>query len=72
LDAERFERLGHALRQLKLFEEAGVVLDKAVAEFPNTRRLRFSLAQTLNNLGRYDDAEVQYKILLDARPSHIP
>jgi tetratricopeptide (TPR) repeat protein len=69
LDTAGFERFGDALRRLGMYEEAGIVLKQAVAEFPKTRRLRFYLAETLNNLGRYDDAEVQYKLLLNARPS---
>jgi len=72
LDAEQFVRLGDALRRLELFDEARVVLDQAVARFPDSRRLRFYLAQTLGNLGRYDDAEKQYQILLDARPARLP
>jgi cellulose synthase/poly-beta-1,6-N-acetylglucosamine synthase-like glycosyltransferase/tetratricopeptide (TPR) repeat protein len=70
LDAEGFERLGDALRRLGLLEEASIALDKAVVEFPQARRLRFYLAQVFDSLGRYDDAESQYKILLDTRPSY--
>jgi predicted Zn-dependent protease len=68
-DAGQFERLGDALRKLGLFDEARIALAAAVAEFPDQRRLRLRLAQTLGELGRYDDAEVQYKTLLDTRPS---
>jgi tetratricopeptide (TPR) repeat protein len=60
--------LGDALRRLEMLDEANVALQQAVARFPQTRRLRFYLAQTLGSLGRYDDAETQYKVLLDTRP----
>jgi cellulose synthase/poly-beta-1,6-N-acetylglucosamine synthase-like glycosyltransferase/tetratricopeptide (TPR) repeat protein len=69
LDAAGFERLGDALRRLGMFTEANAVLDHAVAEYPKSRRLRFYLAETLGNLGRYDDAEKQYEILLKTRPT---
>jgi tetratricopeptide (TPR) repeat protein len=69
LDARDFERLSDALRQLGMFEEARVALEQAVASFPQSRQLRFYLAQTLGNLGRYDDAEVQYVHLLQTRPA---
>jgi tetratricopeptide (TPR) repeat protein len=68
LDAVGFERFGDALRRLGMFDEARAVLDRAVGKYPTTRRLRFSLAQTLGSLGRYDDAEKQYGILLSSRP----
>lgn len=68
LDALGFERLGDALRRLGMFVEARHALDRAVAEYPQARRLRFLLAQTLDSLGRYEDAEVQYTILLATRP----
>jgi tetratricopeptide (TPR) repeat protein len=68
MDATGFERLGDALRQLDMFEEARVALSYAIDKYPHIRRLRFDLAQTLASLGRYDDAEAQYTILLDARP----
>jgi tetratricopeptide (TPR) repeat protein len=67
-DREGFERLSDALRQLGLFQEAGDALEKGVAAFPESRRLRFALAQTLGNLGRYDDADSQYRILLKSSP----
>lgn len=67
LDKSGFERLGDALRQLEMFDEARLALDQAVAEYPEARRLRFLLAQTLGNLGRYEDAEAQYTILLATR-----
>jgi tetratricopeptide (TPR) repeat protein len=69
LDAEGFMRFGDALRRLGLYEQAHAVLTQAVAKFPQSRRLRFYLAQTLGNLGRYEDAEVQYKRLLATRPA---
>ena len=69
LDAEGFERLGDALIQLRLFEEAGAELSLGVARFPEVRSLRLRLAQTLGELGRYDDAEMHYKTLLDKRAS---
>jgi tetratricopeptide (TPR) repeat protein len=69
LDAEGFERLGDALIQLRLFEEAGAELSLGVARFPEVRSLRLRLAQTLGELGRYDDAEIHYKTLLDKRAS---
>ena len=68
LDAAGFERLGDALRQLDMFNESQHALDRAVAEYPQARRLRFLLAQTLGSLGRYEDAEAQYTILLATRP----
>ncbi len=68
-DAEGFERFGDALRRLGRFDEAGVVLGQGVEQFPQERRLRFYLAQTLGSLGRYDDAEKQYRELLDTRPA---
>ena len=67
LDATQFERLADALRRLELLREAGVALDRGVARFPDARRLRFYLAETFGGLGRYDDAESQYKILLGTR-----
>ena len=71
LDARGFERLGDALQHLEHFEETRTVLDKAISEYPDARRLRFHLAQTLGNLGRYDDAETQYRVLLDSHPSSL-
>jgi cellulose synthase/poly-beta-1,6-N-acetylglucosamine synthase-like glycosyltransferase/tetratricopeptide (TPR) repeat protein len=70
MDATGFERLGDALRQLDMFEEARVALSYAIDKYPQIRRLRFDLAQTLGSLGRYDDAEAQYTILLATRPLH--
>ena len=68
-DAEGCLRLGDALRQLELYKEACIVLAKAVAEYPDNKHLRLRLAQTLASLGRYDQADAQYKILLDSMPS---
>ena len=68
-DVQGIEQLGHALRRLELFEEAGASFKEAVARSPDSRRLRFHLAQTLSHLGRYEDAEAQYKILMEKRPS---
>lgn len=70
LDAKGFERLGDSLRRLGMLEEARVALDRAIAEYPTTRRLRYYLAQTLGSLGRYEDAEQQYKILLGTQGPH--
>jgi tetratricopeptide (TPR) repeat protein len=67
LNANDFERFSDALRRLGLSNEANVMLETAVTEFPSSRRLRFYLAETLGSLGRYDDAETQYRMLLDAR-----
>jgi tetratricopeptide (TPR) repeat protein len=69
LDVEGYLRLGDALRQLELYKEAGIVLTKAVAEYPDNNHLRLRLAQTLASLGQYDKADMQYKILLDSQPS---
>lgn len=66
LNATGLERLGDALRRLGMFVEAGDALRRAVTQYPEVRRLRFLWAQTLANLGRYEEAESQYKILLDA------
>jgi cellulose synthase/poly-beta-1,6-N-acetylglucosamine synthase-like glycosyltransferase/tetratricopeptide (TPR) repeat protein len=64
LDSRGFERLSEALRRCDMFEQARRTLDRAIAVFPKSRRLRFYLAQALDGLGRYDDAAVQYGILL--------
>lgn len=69
LDMKGFEHLSDALRRLELFREADTALQKAVAKYPDSRRLRFYLADTLGRLGRFDDAETQYEMLLDARRS---
>lgn len=65
LDSQGYERLSESLRRFDRFEEARHTLDRAVAAFPKSRRLRFYLAQALGSLGRYDDAESQYKVLLE-------
>lgn len=66
-DATGLVRLGNALRRLDMLEEARATLNYAVGKYPKDRRLRFDLAQTLGSLGRYDDAEAQYRILLATR-----
>lgn len=66
LDTVGFTRLGDALDRLGMYEEARVALSHGIAKYPEDRRLRFLLAQTLNSLGRYDDAETQYRVLLGA------
>jgi cellulose synthase/poly-beta-1,6-N-acetylglucosamine synthase-like glycosyltransferase/tetratricopeptide (TPR) repeat protein len=68
LGARDFTRLGDALRRLGLLEEAGVALNQGVARFPESRRLRYYLAETLNGLGRYEAAETQYRVLLETQP----
>jgi predicted Zn-dependent protease len=68
LDETAFERLADGLRKLGMFAQADVVLQRAVAQFPHSRRLRYYLAETLGSLGRYDDAEVQYTTLLKGLP----
>lgn len=65
LDARGCERLGDALRRLNMYGEANDVLRQGVSQYPDVRRLRLLWAQTLVNLGRYEEAESQYKVLLD-------
>jgi cellulose synthase/poly-beta-1,6-N-acetylglucosamine synthase-like glycosyltransferase/tetratricopeptide (TPR) repeat protein len=68
LGAREFVRLADALRRLGLLEEADVFLKQGVARFPQSRRLRYYLADTLSSLGRYGDAETQYRTLLATQP----
>lgn len=56
--------LSEQLACRKMFSEALAVLRPAVARFPESRKARFQLAQVLMWTGRFEEAIVQYRILL--------
>jgi len=56
--------LGNLLRKREKYARAAEAYEKALQLLPRHRAARRGLALTLNDLGRYDEAEVQCRILL--------
>lgn len=67
MDEASVERLADALRRLDMLAEAEILLNKELSVFPNSRRLRYKLAQILSDLGRHAEAEKQFQRLLSTR-----
>jgi cellulose synthase/poly-beta-1,6-N-acetylglucosamine synthase-like glycosyltransferase/predicted Zn-dependent protease len=59
-------RLAWVLRRLKESEKALEVLNRALAAELGSRALRLQVAETLYELQRYDEAEGQFRILLES------
>ena len=68
LDLDGLQQLAYALQHLDMGTESIGLLNFGVKHYPDSRSLRFQLAQALSNLGRYEAAEVQYVILLKSSP----
>lgn len=62
---------GLALSRQGQFEEAKVVLEKALATAPQAEEVLVALARTLVALDRIDEAERRVKVLLEANPNSL-
>ena len=61
--------LGNLLRKREKYTRAAEAYEKALQLLPEHKAARRGLALTLYDLGRYDDAEAQCRILLGANPA---
>jgi predicted Zn-dependent protease len=57
-------RLAQAWRRLNEPAKAVALLERAVAIDPSSRPLRLQLAEALYSIGRYNDAEVNFQLVL--------
>ncbi len=73
-DAEHLEKYGKALESRGRIQEAiffyNAVLDISRSSSPAGADLRYALANSLASVGRFDEAQFQYREVLRARPAH--
>ncbi len=67
-DAERLGRFAWVLRRLDEPKKSVALLKRALELDPKSRELRRSLAEALSAAEEYEEAEKQYRILLQASP----
>jgi hypothetical protein len=67
---EIYSNLGLATWQLKQRDETLVVLDRAVARFPNAAELHYRRGRVLQDLGRPADALAAYRVMIGLAPGH--
>ena len=66
-DPSRYVSLGLALGRVGQGDRAVRMMAAAVAESPDNEQLRFQFANLLSRLGRYDQAEDQYRMIREQK-----